>query len=173
LALEEQRIELVPLERQLLDALICGDRARARSLATFDLPKEFPAEAIELFLFRRNQLIANPNWQPWLLRAIVLQEGRRMAGYANFHGPPGVNDAGYPNAVSIGYTVFPEFRRRGIATRAAADLMNWARREHGVTFFVCGVRPDNAPSIRVLEKLGFARTQQTIEGETIFEMRLP
>jgi ribosomal-protein-alanine N-acetyltransferase len=169
----EPRIELVPLGRPFLDAVICGDLEQARAVAPFKLPARFADDAIRLFKLRRDQLVAKPAWQPWLLRAIILQDEQRMVGYANFHGPPGVNDTGAPNAVSIGYTIFPEFRGRGFATEAAKAMVEWARREHDVTHFVCGVTPDNGPSIKVLEKVGFRRTTLVLEGEAIFEMRLP
>lgn len=155
----------------LLDALVQGKGDIARALATHALPQEFEAEALELFAMRRDQATRVPDHEPWLLRAIVLRETREMVGYANFHGPPGINDTGAPNAVSIGYEVFPEHRGRGYATEAASELLEWAEREHGVTHVVCGVAPGNAASMRVLEKLAFRRTALVVDGEVIFERR--
>ncbi len=166
-------LELVPMGRPLLEALIGDARERAHKLAAFRLPEGFSKEAIELFAFRLNQLIATPEAEPWLLRALVTREGRQMVGYANFHGPPGINDAAHPTAVSIGYTVFPAHRGQGYATRAARELLEWAHRERGVTHVVCGVRPDNTASIRVLEKLGFERTGLVVDDEVIFERGAP
>jgi RimJ/RimL family protein N-acetyltransferase len=36
---------------------------------------------------------------------------------------------------------------------------------------VSSTTPNNAPSLRVHDKLGFARTGQVVDGEIIFELR--
>ena len=94
-----------------------------------------------------------------------------MVGYVNFHGPPGVNDIAAPDAVELGWTVFPRHRRRGYATETARALMEWATNAHGIRRFVSSTTPDNAPSLRVHEKLGFAPTGQIVDREIIFELR--
>jgi [ribosomal protein S5]-alanine N-acetyltransferase len=157
------------MKQPLLEALTAGDMARAHSLVSFELPPKFEADALELFVWRRDQIRSAPETEKWLLRAIVNDATNRMIGYANFHGPPGINDTGEPNAVALGYTVFSDFRGQGFATEAGASLIEWAEREHGVARFVCGVLPDNAASMRVLEKLGFRRTALVVDGEAIFE----
>ncbi len=124
-----------------------------------------------LLRFRRDQIAERDDWLPWSLRAIVLREPTRvMVGYANFHGPPGVNDLGTPGAAETGYTVFEAYRGRGVATEVALGMMDWAGRQHGVRHFISGVTPNNAPSLRVNEKLGFVRTGDFVDGEIIFEL---
>jgi RimJ/RimL family protein N-acetyltransferase len=164
-------LDLPLLSPDLLDALSRGDAERSRALAPFELPAAFDADERELFSMRYEQA-RDPGWRPWLLRAIVLREQSRMIGYTNFHGPPGVNDTGAPDAVEIGYSIFPEFQGRGFATEAARALLDHAHRDFGVIHFIAGILPTNAPSIRVIEKLGFARTEVVVEGEVIFELRL-
>jgi ribosomal-protein-alanine N-acetyltransferase len=164
----------VSLSPALLDAFIAADREAARRLADFPIPAEFPGDALGLVRFRRDQIAEHHDWLPWSLRAIVLREpDRTMVGYANFHGPPGVNDVATPGAAETGYTVFPAYRRRGFATEVAQAMMDWAAREHRVRHFISGVTPDNAPSLRVNEKLGFVRTGDIVDGEIIFELHRP
>jgi RimJ/RimL family protein N-acetyltransferase len=156
----------------LLDALLAGDRNAVERLAEYRVPPGFPnAGARRLVRLRRDQLAQRPAWSPWLLRAIVLRETRAMVGYVNFHGPPGVNDIAAPDAVELGWTVFPRHRRRGYATETARALMEWATSAHGIRRFVSSTTPDNAPSLRVHEKLGFTATGQIVDREIIFELR--
>lgn len=166
------------LSPDLLDAFISGDRAAALRLVDFAIPDEFLDNALgvgwpaALIRLRRDQIRDRPEWQPWSLRAIVAREPERvMVGYANFHGPPGVNDLMSPGAAEAGYTVFAPYRGHGYATEVAEAMMDWAAREHGVRHFISGVTPDNGPSLRVNEKLGFVPTGDVVDGEIIFELR--
>jgi len=59
-----------------------------------------------------------------------------MVGYANFHGPPGVNDLARPDAAELGYTVFPAYRGHGFATEAAEAMIDWAAREMPVLLLI-------------------------------------
>jgi hypothetical protein len=100
------RLDLVVMSGALLDACLANDLARAHELAEFAFPDDF-ARDDEWVAVRRSQVVADPAWEPWSLRAIVLREERRMVGTTTFHGPPGVNDLGTPAAAEVGYTVFP------------------------------------------------------------------
>jgi RimJ/RimL family protein N-acetyltransferase len=60
----------------------------------------------------------------------------------------------------MGYYVSAEFRNRGYVTEACRALISWARSTHGVKEFQLQISPDNAPSVRVAEKLGFDREGQ-------------
>jgi ribosomal-protein-alanine N-acetyltransferase len=170
-SVRSERLDLVLLGAPLLDALIDGDRRRVARLAPFDVPTSFPNDDQREFLrFRRGQLATDPDRYPWSVRAIVLRAERRMIGFVNFHGAPGVNDTGTPGALELGWTVFPTDQRHGYATETAVALMDWAR-SRGVSHFISSTTPDNAASLRVHEKLGFARTGEVVEGELIFELK--
>jgi len=131
------RLDLVLFSAQFLDALIAGDRSGAQKLVGFSLDDELfggePDDDAQFFEMRRDQVRRDASWAPWSLRAVVLRETNAMIGYANFHGPPGVNDSETPGAAEVGYTIFAAHRDRGFATETAGALLEWARREHGVT----------------------------------------
>lgn len=166
-----ERLDLILIDAALLDALIARDRAAIARLASYDVPTDFPNDDQREFLrFRCGQLAADPDRYPWSVRAIVLRDERRMVGFVNFHGAPGVNDTGTPDAVELGWTVFPAYRRRGYATETAIRLMDWAR-ARGVRHFISSTTPENAASLRVHEKLGFGRTGEVVDGEVIFELK--
>jgi len=167
-----ERLDLVLMPPPLLEALIAGDRGVTADLAGYHIPAEFPSEDQAAFLrFRLDQLESDASRAPWLVRAIVRRDDGRMIGFVNFHGPPGVNDTMTPEAAELGWTIFPEHRRRGYATETARALMTWARGRHGVTHFISSTTPENLASLRVHEKLGFARTGEIVDGEIIFDRR--
>jgi len=115
--------------------------------------------------------VQDPARLPWSVRAIVLRAERRMVGYVNFHGAPGVNDTDVAGALELGWTVFAADRRRGYATETASALMDWAVSLFGIHHFISSTTPDNEASLRVHEKLGFRRTGAVVDGEVIFELR--
>jgi [ribosomal protein S5]-alanine N-acetyltransferase len=170
------RLDLVLLSGDFCDALVAGDRVAAQRLVDFavadDLFIDDPDDR-EFYALRRDQVRRDSSWAAWSLRAVVLREAQVMIGYVNFHGPPGVNDTGTAGAAEVGYTIFAGYRGRGFATEVARAMLDWARREHGVTHFISGVAADNLPSLRVNEKLGFVPTGQVVDGELIFELLFP
>lgn len=181
LLVRSERLDLPLMPLVLLDALIAGDRTAAATLAPYAIPDTFPAaqpdlrpmegDVLSFLRFRRDQLVKDPSRYPWSLRAIVLRAERRMVGFVNFHGAPGVNDARAPDAVELGWSVFAPDRRKGYATETARALMDWVTRSYGIRRFISATTPDNAASLRVHEKLGFARTGEVVDGEIIFELR--
>jgi ribosomal-protein-alanine N-acetyltransferase len=171
-AIQGPRLDLVVLPGALLDACLAGDLPRARQLVWFAFPDEFLL-AGGLMHVRRSEVVADPTWEPWSLRAIVLRDEKRMVGFTNFHGPPGVNSLGTAGSAEVGYTIFSEFRGQGYATETCRLMLEWARREHGVRHFISGIDPHNAASIRVSQKLGFTPMDLIVDSEAIFELYVP
>ena len=62
----------------------------------------------------------------------------------------------YRDRVELGYWLYPQGRGRGIATRVVRALATHAFYV-GLLRIEAVVRPENAPSIRVLERAGFTR----------------
>ncbi|MGW4423801.1 GNAT family N-acetyltransferase [Streptosporangium sp. NPDC004631] len=56
-----------------------------------------------------------------------------------------------------GYSMLPEFRGRGFATRAVTLLVEWAFEHTSLDRIVAGTAPENIASQRVLERAGFSR----------------
>jgi RimJ/RimL family protein N-acetyltransferase len=169
------RLDLVLLSPELMDALILGDKEAAQRLSHARLPEEiFPVtpDDLNFFRLRRDQVRKDATWAPWSLRAVVLRDEDIAIGTANFHGPPGVNDTSTPGAAEVGYEILPIFRRTGFGTEVALSMLTWANRVYGVTHFISGVAPDNVPSLRINEKIGFVPTGNVVDGEMIFELRL-
>lgn len=147
-----ERLELVWLSPEMIEALLDG----RRDDVTFAVPDDWPDDHDRGFLaFRLRQTGDDPSRAPWLVRAIVLPESRELIGHIGFHGPPGINARREPQAVELGYTIFPAHRRRGYATEAVRALIVWARAQ-GVEHFIASVAPQNEPSLRLVRRLGFS-----------------
>jgi RimJ/RimL family protein N-acetyltransferase len=165
-----ERIELVSLSGDQLAAILDGQTAGVEEALDVPLPPNWLGDGDLLPQWRLEQIESDPTSQPWLLRALILVEPRTCVGYFNFHGPPG--EDGW---VELGYEILPEHRRRGYASEAALRMMRWAHDEHGVEVFRASIGPDNEPSLKMIEKLGFEEigTQiDEIDGlEIVFERR--
>ena len=149
-----QRLELISLSPEFIDAVLAGERRKAADLIGLPLPPEWPGDRERTLRLRQEQMRRAPATQPWLLRAIVRREPSRvLAGHINFHGPPDAQ-----GAVEVGYAILPQFRRQGYATEAVEALFAWAYREHGIRRFVASVSPTNEASLGVVRKFGFVQT---------------
>lgn len=70
-----------------------------------------------------------------------------------------------PRGIDIGYGVAPSRWGRGIATRAVADLIGWARSDSRLDWVGAETGVDNMASQRVLERNGFERAGTRIDDE--------
>ncbi len=166
-SIRSERLELVSLSPDFIDALLAERRSDAEAAATLTLPDDWPDAHDRGFLnFRLRQMRERPEIQEWFVYAVVLPEGDRpMIGHAGFHGPPGVNAVKAPDAVEVGYSVFDPYRRRGYATEVVRALIDWASREHGIHHFVASISPGNEPSLALVRRLGFKHTGQHWDEE--------
>ena len=169
-SLQTPRLELISLSPELVAALVVSDLDRARSLASFRIEDEtFRGDEYVLAL-RHAQLTADSSEEPWLLRAAVSRETGTVVGKVGFHAPPAAD-----GSVEIGYRVARPYRRKGLATEMAVAMIAWAGAQ-GASACIASVRPDNTPSLRLIEGLGFERTGEQIDEidglEWIFTLAL-
>lgn len=169
------RFELVSMTLAFMEALAAHDLRVAEAEIGAAVPPDMADDLANFLDFRIPALRADPSIQPWIGRAIVLDDGsgRRVIGSAGFHAPP---DEG--GRVEIGYRVEPAYRRQGIATEVAGALLDWAQLEHGVTKFRASTSPDNVASQAIIARLGFVQTgtqMDEIDGpELVFDLdRVP
>jgi len=156
-----ERLELVWLSPGMIEALLDSRRDEL----PFAVPDDWPDDHDRRFLaFRLRQTGEDPSRAPWLVRAIVLPESREMIGHIGFHGPPGINARRAPEALEVGYTVFPDHRRQGYAAEAVGALLAWAQ-EQGVGHFIASVAPQNEPSLRLVRRLGFSEVGRHWDDE--------
>jgi len=168
--LTTDRLDLHPLPLTVIDAVLEGDLARARTLVPYDVTDVTFATDGQVLRFRQVQLRADLTELPWLYRAAVLRGTREVVARGGFHAPPDAD-----GTVEIGYSVQPTWRRQGLATEIATGLIGWAR-EQGATRCLASTSPDNVASQAVLARLGFVRTGEQmdeIDGlEWVFTLEL-
>jgi RimJ/RimL family protein N-acetyltransferase len=98
----------------------------------------------------RQMAFALGHWQlrGYGLWAVEEASTGRLAGRIGF-----INPEGWPG-FELGWTLAREFWGRGYATEGARRALDFAFDEMGREHVISLIRPDNAPSIRVAERLG-------------------
>ena len=156
--IHSERLDLVPLTPAFLRAMLEHDLAGAGGILQVRLPDDL-FDATDVIALRLKQLEADPTFQPWSLRAMVLRERHVMIGHIGFHTAPGDEylRSYAPGGVEFGFAVYPPFLRQGYAREASMALMHWAHQVHDVRSFVLSIRPDNIASQALAAGLGFVR----------------
>ena len=151
--LQTERLELVPLTLEFCEAIVDGDRPRARRELGLDLSEWLAGSEVDrAFPFYAARLRVDPAAAAWQGRAIVVRESEEIAGSANFKGAP------QDGIVEVGYQLVPRFRGNGYAREALGALVERAFAEPATEEVVAVIHPDNTPSIAVAESVGLAPT---------------
>ena len=161
LAIETERLRLVVLLLEEVEALIAGDAERAGQLAGVEFPAGWPEEreAREGLPWHLRHLHADAEQVPWRIRVIVERCSGTVVGSINLKGPPSAD-----GDVEIGWGIEERYRRRGYALEAAAAVVAWVSAQPGVKSLSATVPDDNAASLRLAAKLGMTRTSETRRG---------
>ena len=152
--IKTERLLLIPAEIRHLEAEVqkTGELASMlRATVPDNWPPEILRDALTFFL---EQLRKNPSsvgWNGWYwIQQATGSEPATLIGDGGFVAPPDTD-----GEVEIGYSVLPQFQGFGYASEAAPALVRWAFNHPEVTRIIGETDHDNAPSIRVLQKLGF------------------
>jgi [ribosomal protein S5]-alanine N-acetyltransferase len=127
---------------------------------------EYDKDAMEFFLSRfESEGEAASGWYGWYAINIDSQAGERaLVGAGGYFGPP--DESGI---VEIGYSILPEWQRRGFASELVKILVTRASSIEKVTKIIAHTSADNLPSIKVLLSCGFTEVGSE-EGNLRFEL---
>ena len=145
-------------DRALLDAAVRDDAALGRLLDC--TVAEGWAVFADALRHTRDAVAADPSVARWEPRLFVVDEPRTLVGWGGFKGPPDADAS-----VEIGYAVAPSWEGRGVATAAVAALLREAWAAPGVRRVLAHTLPGPSASVRVLEKSGFGRDGESLDGD--------
>jgi ribosomal protein S18 acetylase RimI-like enzyme len=129
--------------------------AGAASLdAVLDLLRRNDAEAgFDPLLIRAEHAVAFNTIAPDRGAVFYTRSGGRLVGYGRLDRGRG-DAAGF---AVVALTVLAAYRRKGLGEALLRSLQRAAAEAEGVRRVWLSVRPDNAPALRLYEKLGFVR----------------
>jgi RimJ/RimL family protein N-acetyltransferase len=169
------RLELVLMTVPFMEALVRDDLEAAEVEIGASVTPWLPVQLDHFLQYRLGQLRIDPSIRPWLGRAMVLTDpdaSRHVIGSIGFHGPPDEQ-----RRLEVGYSVQPEYRRRGYAIESVRTLFDWAHRTHGISRFLASISPGNEPSLNLTAQLGFRQVgtqMDEVDGlELVFETTWP
>jgi [ribosomal protein S5]-alanine N-acetyltransferase len=148
-----------------------------------------PADAADVFVFRSDYEVQKYNGetmqevaeavtlihlmaekykaQEWICWGITLREQNRVVGLCSFH-----NISAYQRSVSIGYDLARTHWRQGIATEAVGAIIRFGFTQMNLHRIEVSTCMDDAPSVRLVERLGFQREgirrEATLEDDGLF-----
>jgi RimJ/RimL family protein N-acetyltransferase len=171
-ALTTERLRLLPLTLEMLEAVLDRDQVRAEQLAGARLPVAWPThQLLDVgFPFSRDQIRAAPDTKLWGDSLVVLRDEPRVVGSVVFHGRPGDGIA------EIGYSIEPESRGNGLAKEATHACLTWAFEQTGITAVQATTFPWHTASLAVIRHLGMlhvaTREHDSLGELLVFERKL-
>jgi RimJ/RimL family protein N-acetyltransferase len=162
-------VHIIQLSPEVITALARADLDAARRLSELHLTDYLVSPHCRgTWRYRADQVAVEPNDADWVTGVIWADDLGIAVGTAGFHGPP--DNEGM---VEVGYSVDPQYRRRGYARAALVELLARAAREPGVSRVRASIRPDNTASRDLVLSYGFVAVgeqQDDVDGlEIIYE----
>jgi [ribosomal protein S5]-alanine N-acetyltransferase len=159
--------------------MISTPRLRLRAFTLADVPKLFVmsvedgmrrwipdqvyrneehAEAVVRALIAFTDLVPDPRVRPYVLGVAHTETGSLI-------GHVGLSPA--RGSVEIGYAIEQCHHGKGLATEAVTAMSDWALTALRLPEVLGIVAVDNAPSRSVLEKAGFVRSEESVDGRSV------
>lgn len=145
------RLDLVPITRSLVEAVLVEDRPTAERLVAAKFPRAWPGKALveRAFSCPLEKLRQDPESWLWGARVLVTRDTREVVGSVVLNGRPDED-----GTVEIGYGVDAEVQGLGYATEGTRAVVGWTLAQRDVARVVACTFPWHVASLRVLEKVG-------------------
>jgi RimJ/RimL family protein N-acetyltransferase len=170
-ALETERLRIVPVTLEAIEAVLDHDRERAEAAVGARFPEQWPNDELVAlgFPFSREALRAAPEVRLWGDSLVLLRDELRVVGSVVFHGHPADGIA------EVAYSIEETSRGRGLATEATRACVEWALTQAGIAAVQATTFPWHLASLGVIRNLGMvqvgARDHDTLGELLVFERR--
>lgn len=158
------QVTLVPIPVPVLRMLATGDLVAAGRATDLTIPP-YVLDLQWVWHTFPQRAEAHPEAATWFTPYFAVEDGR-IVGHALTPRPPSEN-----GEVLIGYGVDPIERRRGVATAAAAALLDLVAQHPEVQLVAAQVDPANAASLGVCRRLGFTDVGEELHSHSGTLMR--
>ncbi len=158
-SLETERLLLRPFAASDFDALLAM-HSRA-DVARWQYWDARDADAVRAALASKLEEVS-PADGDWISFATVLKASGEVIGDCSVHVVSSEHRQG-----EIGYIFHPDHHGHGYATEAARAQLRFAFEELGFHRVIGRLEPRNAPSARVLERIGMRREAHLVENEWV------
>jgi RimJ/RimL family protein N-acetyltransferase len=170
-ALETERLRLVPVTLEAIEAVLDHDRARAEAAVGAQFPPKWPDDELVAlgFPYSREAIRAAPEQRLWGDSLVCLKGEARIIGSVVFHGHPA------DGVAEVAYAVEAGSRSQGYASEAVRAAVDWALAQHGIAAVQATTFPWHTASLGVIRRLGMsqiATRDHDLLGELwVFERR--
>ena len=170
-ALFTERLRLVPITLEAIEAVLDHDQPRAEALVGAAFPPGWPNDPLldVGFPYSREAIRAAPDVRLWGDSLVILRDQPRVVGSVVFHGHPSDGIA------EIGYAIEERSRGVGLATEATRVCVEWALAQAGITAIRATTFPWHIASLGVIRNLGMCqvatRDHDTLGELLVFERR--
>jgi RimJ/RimL family protein N-acetyltransferase len=164
-ALLTERLRLIPITLEAMEAVLDHDKQRAEHLVGARFPAGWPDDPLldVGFPYSRAAIRAAPETRLWGDSLVVLRGEPRVVGSVVFHGRP------REGVAEIGYSIEHGSRGNGLATEATRACVDWALAEVGVAAVQATTFPWHVASLGVIRNLGMCQVA-TREHDTLGEL---
>jgi len=170
-ALVTDRLRLVPVTLDAIEAVLDHDKARAEAVVGATFPDAWPNDDLVAlgFPYSRAALRADPEIRLWGDSLVLLRDEPRVVGSVVFHGHPANGIA------EVAYSVEESSRCRGYAIEATRACVEWALAQAGIAAVQATTFPWHFASLGVIKRLGMVhidtRDHDTLGELLVYERR--
>ena len=170
-ALITDRLRLIPITLEAIEAVLDHDRARAEAVVGARFPDQWPNDDLVAlgFPYARAALRADPETRLWGDSLVLLRDEPRIVGSVVFHGQP------TDGVAEVAYSIEDTSRRQGYAIEATRACVEWALAQPGIAAVQATTFPWHVASLGVIRRLGMThvgtRDHDTLGELLVFERR--